>query len=137
MRLPAQGVGANEFMRATGEAKTCVWRWVRRLRESGAYAALPMGGQKPFIFADERDWLLERFAAKPDLTLRGVLADRMSFQKERRMSFSGRRMRQGNSTTIAAAAGVSTVLWGEPGPIGSSWVVLRVRHLVTGVRLSP
>ena len=96
-----------------------------------------MGGQKPFIFADDRDWLLERFAAKPDLTLRGVLADRMSFQKERRMSFSGRRVRRRNSTTIAAAAGVSTVLWGEPGPIGSSWVVLRVRHLVTGVRLSP
>ena len=46
-----------------------------RLRESGSYAALPMGGKKPFVLADERDWLLQRFAAKPDLTLREVLAE--------------------------------------------------------------
>ena len=34
-----------------------------------------MGGQKPFVLADEREWLLGRFAAKPDLTLRELLSE--------------------------------------------------------------
>ncbi len=34
-----------------------------------------MGGKKPFALADEKDWLLERFAAKPDLTVRELLAE--------------------------------------------------------------
>ncbi len=56
-------------------SNSTILRWVRRLRENGNYAALPMGGKKPFVLADERDWLLERFAAKPDLTLRELLAE--------------------------------------------------------------
>lgn len=56
-------------------SNSTILRWVRRLRESGSYAALPMGGKKPFVLADERDWLLERLAAKPDLTLRELHAE--------------------------------------------------------------
>ncbi len=52
-----------------------ILRWVRRKRESGSYAALPMGGKKPFMLADELDWLRSRVAAKPDLTLRELLAE--------------------------------------------------------------
>ena len=48
---------------------------MRRLRESGSYAALPMGGRKPFVLACELDWLRARMAAKPDLTLRELLAE--------------------------------------------------------------
>src|SRR5580658_11026957 len=33
--LSAQGVGTNEIMRATGKAKTCVWRWQKRFMEAG------------------------------------------------------------------------------------------------------
>jgi hypothetical protein len=33
--LSAQGVGTNEIMRASGKAKTCVWRWQRRFMEAG------------------------------------------------------------------------------------------------------
>ena len=33
--LSAQGVGTTEIMRATGKAKTCVWRWQRRFMEAG------------------------------------------------------------------------------------------------------
>jgi transposase len=56
-------------------SNSTILRWVRRLRESGSYAALPMGGKKPFVLADEQGWLLQRFAAKPDLTLRELLAE--------------------------------------------------------------
>jgi hypothetical protein len=33
--LSAQGVGTNQIMRATGKAKTCVWRWQKRFMEAG------------------------------------------------------------------------------------------------------
>ena len=56
-------------------SNSTILRWVRRLRESGSYAALPMGGKKPFVLADERDWLVQRLETKPDLTLRELLAE--------------------------------------------------------------
>jgi hypothetical protein len=34
--LSAQGIGTTEIMRATGKAKTCVWRWQQRFMEAGA-----------------------------------------------------------------------------------------------------
>jgi transposase len=33
--LSAQGIGTTEIMRATGKAKTCVWRWQQRFMEGG------------------------------------------------------------------------------------------------------
>ena len=36
----AQGVGTNEIMRATGKAKTCVWRWQERFMLGGVSALL-------------------------------------------------------------------------------------------------
>jgi len=56
-------------------SNSSILRWVRRQRETGSYAALPMGGQKPFVLADELDWLRCRMADKPDLTLRELLAE--------------------------------------------------------------
>ncbi len=56
-------------------SNSTILRWVRRLRESGSYAAFPMGGKKPFVLADEREWLLQRFADQPDVTLRALLAE--------------------------------------------------------------
>jgi hypothetical protein len=34
-----------------------------------------MGGKKPFVLAEQRDWMEQRFAAKSDLTLRELLAE--------------------------------------------------------------
>jgi transposase len=34
-----------------------------------------MGGHRRRVLAGERDWLLARFAEKPDLTLRAVVAE--------------------------------------------------------------
>jgi putative transposase len=56
-------------------SNSTIIRWVRRLRDSGNYAALPMGGKKPFVLSEETEWLLDRFTEKPDLTLRAVLAE--------------------------------------------------------------
>lgn len=69
------GMTYEEVTRRFRVSNSTILRWARRLREKGDYAALPMGGKKPFVLADERNWLLEQFAAKPDLTLREVLAE--------------------------------------------------------------
>lgn len=50
-------------------------RWIERERNTGSPAALPMGGKRPFSLARERPWVLSRLEAKPDLTLRALLAE--------------------------------------------------------------
>ena len=69
------GMPYEEVTRRFRVSHSTILRWVRRLRESGHYAALPMGGKKPLVLANEREWLLERFAVKPDLTLRELLCE--------------------------------------------------------------
>lgn len=69
------GMTYEEVTRQFRVSNSTILRWVRRLRESGSYAAYPMGGKKPFVLADERDWLLQRLAAQPDLTLRELHAE--------------------------------------------------------------
>jgi transposase len=56
-----------------GEAT--VIRWLRRHRELGSCAAKPMGGSRHGVLLTERDWLLARIAAAPDLTIRGLRAE--------------------------------------------------------------
>jgi transposase len=70
-----RGMAYEEVTLRFRVSNSTILRWVRRLRESGHYAALPMGGKKPFVLADELEWLLSRVAAKPDLTLRELLAE--------------------------------------------------------------
>jgi transposase len=65
----------QEVTRQFRVSNSTILRWVRRLRETGSYAALPMGGQKPFVLAEQLPWLQQRFAAKPDLTLRELLGE--------------------------------------------------------------
>ncbi len=53
-------------------------KWSQRLRQIWR-AAKPMGGVRRAVLAGEREWLLARITAAPDLTLRalaGELADR-------------------------------------------------------------
>jgi transposase len=69
------GMTYEEVTRRFRVSNSSILRWVRRLRESGSYAALPMGGKKPFVLAEQREWLLQRLAAKPDLTLRELLSE--------------------------------------------------------------
>ena len=52
-----------------------VVKWSGRFRRTGSAASLPMGGHRPYALASERDWLLARLAAKPDITLRELTAE--------------------------------------------------------------
>ena len=52
-----------------------VVKWSQRFRATGSAAARPMGGQRPYALAGERDWLLGRLAEKPDVTLRALHAE--------------------------------------------------------------
>ena len=75
----AARVAAGETCRTVaalfGVSVSSVVRWSQRQRETGSAAAKPMGGKRPLVLAGERDWLLARIAAKPDLTLRAVAAE--------------------------------------------------------------
>jgi len=50
-------------------------KWSQRLRATGSAAARSPGRRQPRSLAGERDWLLARLAAKPDMTLRGLVAE--------------------------------------------------------------
>ena len=59
--------------------KSTVILWVKDYRATGKQAAKPMGGRRRFALLGQRDWLLARIAAAPDLTgqaLRAELAAR-------------------------------------------------------------
>ncbi len=73
-------VAGGRSCRATatlfGISVASVVKWSQRYRATGSAAAKPMGWlDRPLILLPERDWLLARLAAKPDLTLRGVRAE--------------------------------------------------------------
>jgi transposase len=51
-----------------------VVKWSQRWRTTGSVVAKPMGGRK-LVLLSEREWLLSRLAARPDVTLRGLQAE--------------------------------------------------------------
>lgn len=77
-RVAASVVGGRSC-RATaslfGVSVASAVKWSQRLRATGTAAARPTGRQQPHSLAAERDWLLARLEAKPDLTLRGLVAE--------------------------------------------------------------
>lgn len=52
-----------------------VVRWADRHRTEGTVAARPIGGVRHAVLLPERDWLLARISAKPDLTVRALRAE--------------------------------------------------------------
>lgn len=46
--------------------------WVRRYRETGSVAPAQIGGYRPVLLAAHREFVHGRFAAQPELTLRGL-----------------------------------------------------------------
>ena len=56
-----------------------VIRLMERYRETGSVAPAKMGGHRPRVLEDERDWILSRVAQDPGVTTRALadeLADR-------------------------------------------------------------
>lgn len=52
-----------------------VVKWCQRARESGSPAAKPMGSPLKRKLMGERDWILNRLAQKPDITLRALVGE--------------------------------------------------------------
>jgi len=57
-----------------GVSVASVVKWSQRFRATGSAAARPTGRRRPRLLAGERDWLMARLAAIPDVTLRGLVA---------------------------------------------------------------
>ena len=72
-------VAAGRSCRATatlfGVSVASVVKWSQRFRATGSAAAKQMGGWRELLLKSQRDWLLARIAEKPDLTLRGLVAE--------------------------------------------------------------
>ena len=69
------GRSCRETAALFGVSVASVVKWSQRLRATGSAAAKPMGRQQPRSLAAEREWLLGRLKAVPDVTLRGLVAE--------------------------------------------------------------
>ena len=70
--LVTGGMSCRDVAELNRLAPSTVVKWSGRERETGSPAAKPMGGKRPFLLVDHRDWLLGRMAEKPDLTLNAL-----------------------------------------------------------------
>jgi transposase len=69
------GLSRRRAARLFGVAISTVIDWVAAWRQEGRLAAKPMGGDHSSRLRAERDWLLQRIAAVPDLTLEEIRAE--------------------------------------------------------------
>jgi transposase len=56
-------------------SKATAVRWAKQLRDDGHVNPGEIGGHKPHLLRDKRDWLVERIAAEPHATLRQLLVE--------------------------------------------------------------
>jgi transposase len=71
----AGGMSCHEVAELNDIVPSTVVKWTQRLRETGSPAAKPMGGKRPYLLEDQREWLLVRIREKPDLTLHALLEE--------------------------------------------------------------
>jgi transposase len=71
----ASGRSRREVAKLFRVGVSSVIRWCQRQSATGTCSAKPMGGRRRLILLPERDWLLARLAAAPDLTVRGLRAE--------------------------------------------------------------
>ena len=70
--MASSGVSIRDVAATFDVSPSSVSKWSARQRECGSAAAKPMGGRRPYALAGERDWLLARLVAAPDITLRAL-----------------------------------------------------------------
>lgn len=75
VRRVAGGRSVREVAETFGVSVASVVKWSQRFRSTGSVAARPMGSRLPRSLIGQRDWLLQRIAAKPDVTLRELVAE--------------------------------------------------------------
>jgi transposase len=69
------GYPVREVAKTFGVSVASVVKWSQRKRQTGSVAAKPMGSRQARSLAAQRDWLLGRIVAKPDVTLRELVAE--------------------------------------------------------------
>ena len=60
-----RGESVRVIAQALSVSPSSVVKWSQRFRATGSPAARPMGGNRPYALAGERDWLLKRFSQQP------------------------------------------------------------------------
>src|SRR5437879_13407793 len=75
VRAVERGLSRRKAAAVFELAASTVVEWVRVWRESGSLSPKPMGGDHDSRLKDERDWLLGRIAAVPDLTREEIRAE--------------------------------------------------------------
>jgi transposase len=75
VRSVEAGLSCRRAALVFGVGIATVIDWVAVWRKSGRLAALPMGGDHSSRLKGEREWLLARIAAVPDLTLEEIRAE--------------------------------------------------------------
>jgi len=69
------GHPVREVAATFGVSVSSVVKWSQRKRQTGSVAAKPMGSRQARSLAAQRDWMLARIAARPDVTLRELVAE--------------------------------------------------------------
>jgi transposase len=103
--LMASGRSCREAGAIFGVAPSTAGNWYRRYQRTTSYSALPMGGDHRSKLTGEADWIAQRLAVEPELTLTDVrsdLADRgteVSYTSVwRTVKKLGLRLKKGQST---------------------------------------
>lgn len=92
------GLSRNGAAKQFAVAVSTVIEWVNAWREEGRLVAKQMGGDRSSRLKDDRDWLLQRIAAVPDLTLEEVRAE---------LAARGKQVGYGTVWRFFAAEGIS------------------------------
>ena len=92
------GLSRRRAAKLFGVAVSTVIDWVDAWRQEARLAAKPMGGDHSSRLKEERDWLLERVAAVPDLTLEEIRAE---------LAARGKQVGYGTVWRFFAAEGIS------------------------------
>jgi putative transposase len=73
MARVAAGESARTVAAALDVSVSSVVKWTQRQRQTGSVAPGKMGGHRPYLLCGEhKAWVLERVAADPNVTLRGL-----------------------------------------------------------------
>ena len=75
VRSVAGGLSCRRSAAVFGVGIATVIKWVAVWRASGRLQAEPMGGDRNSRLKGERDWLLARIGAVPDLTLQEIRSE--------------------------------------------------------------
>jgi transposase len=71
----ADGASCREAAKTFSVSVASAARWSKRARDTGSAAPRPFGKPLGLVLLPERDWLLARLAAAPDLTVRALRAE--------------------------------------------------------------